>query len=308
MACRKVDRTIARKIIDSIDNFLFDCDGVLWEASKEIPGSADTIAALRKLGKKIFYITNNSGKTRSQYVEKCKSLGFHAAEEDVICTGHAAAQYIKAQNLKGKVYCVGNTSMGVELDSFGIKHFGIGPDEVPGSIEQIGIQQHVNLDPEVSCVLVGFDPHINYMKMTKAASYIRKNGTLFVATNEDTHLPLAGDLVVPGTGAVVGAIKIPARKEPVVVGKPNSVMFDLLKKEHNLDPSRCMMVGDRSDTDIHMANLCGMDSLLVFSGDMSYDRLQDLQKSADTDDKKLNIPKYYCDKLGDLGSFIQQFI
>ncbi|VDI21124.1 phosphoglycolate phosphatase [Mytilus galloprovincialis] len=123
---------------------------VLWEASKEIPGSADTIAALRKLGKKIFYITNNSGKTRSQYVQKCKSLGFHAAEEDVICTGHAAAQYINAQNLKGKVYCVGNTSMGVELDSFGIKHFGIGPDEVPGSIEQIGIQQHVNLDPEVS--------------------------------------------------------------------------------------------------------------------------------------------------------------
>lgn len=51
---------------------------------------------------------------------------------------------------------------------------------------------------QVSCVLVGFDPHINYMKMTKAASYIRKNGTLFVATNEDTHLPLAGDLVVPG--------------------------------------------------------------------------------------------------------------
>lgn len=57
-----------------------------------------------------------------------------------------------------------------------------------------------------------------------------------------------------------------------------------------------------------MANLCGMDSLMVFSGDMSYERLQALQKSADTDDKKLNIPKYYCDKLGDLGSFIQQFI
>jgi len=48
-----------------------------------------------------------------------------------------------------------------------------------------------------------------------------------------------------GTGAIVGSIKIPSRKEPIIVGKPNSVMFDLLKKEHNLDPSRCMMVGDR---------------------------------------------------------------
>ncbi|XP_071122189.1 glycerol-3-phosphate phosphatase-like isoform X2 [Mytilus edulis] len=303
MACRKVDRAIARKIIDSIDNFLFDCDGVLWEASKEIPGSADTIAALRKLGKKIFYITNNSGKTRSQYVQKCKSLGFHAAEEDVICTGHAAAQYIKAQNLKGKVYCVGNTSMGVELDSFGIKHFGIGPDEVPGTFEQIGIPQHINLDPEVSCVLVGFDPHINYMKMTKAASYIRKNGTLFVATNEDTHLPLAGDLVVPGTGAVVGAIKIPARKEPVVVGKPNSVMFDLLKKEHNLDPSRCMMVGDSCHTDIFVAQKCGMSSLLVLTGVSSLEDVKRYQDQSDPE-SKFNIPDFYCTDLKEFGNLI----
>lgn len=50
----------------------------------------------------------------------------------MICTGHAAAQYINAQNLKGKVYCVGNTSMGVELDSFGIKHFGIGVSKNKG--------------------------------------------------------------------------------------------------------------------------------------------------------------------------------
>lgn len=52
----------------------------------------------------------------------------------MICTGHAAAQYINAQNLKGKVYCVGNTSMGVELDSFGIKHFGIGVSKNKGCI------------------------------------------------------------------------------------------------------------------------------------------------------------------------------
>jgi ribonucleotide monophosphatase NagD (HAD superfamily) len=53
-------------------------------------------------------------------------------------------------------------------------------------------------------------------------------------------------LILPtGTGAIVGSIKNPSRKEPIIVGKPNSVMFDLLKKEHNLDPSRCMMVSDR---------------------------------------------------------------
>ena len=35
-------------------------------------------------GKRVFFVTNNSSKTRQQYAERCKSLGFQAAE--VSCT------------------------------------------------------------------------------------------------------------------------------------------------------------------------------------------------------------------------------
>lgn len=31
-------------------------------------------------GKKIFFITNNSGKTRANYVQKCQKLGFQASD------------------------------------------------------------------------------------------------------------------------------------------------------------------------------------------------------------------------------------
>ncbi|KAJ8299298.1 hypothetical protein KUTeg_023358, partial [Tegillarca granosa] len=31
-------------------------------------------------GKKIFYVTNNSGKSRKQYAKKCEDLGFPATE------------------------------------------------------------------------------------------------------------------------------------------------------------------------------------------------------------------------------------
>lgn len=47
-------------------------------------------------------------------------------QDDVICTAHAAAQYINSLEGPRKVYVVGNVSMGTELDSFGIKHLGIG--------------------------------------------------------------------------------------------------------------------------------------------------------------------------------------
>ena len=57
-----------------------------------------------------------------------------------------------------------------------------------------------------------------------------------------------------------------------------------------------------------MAVVCGMESLLVFTGDMTFERLQQLESFAETDETKLNLPTYYCDKLGDFGTFIQQFI
>ena len=41
-------------------------------------------------------------------------------------------------------------------------------------------------------------------------------------------------------------MKIPARKEPIVMGKPEVNMFKALQQAFNLDPARCLMVGDRS--------------------------------------------------------------
>jgi hypothetical protein len=40
-----------------------------------------------------------------------------------------------------------------------------------------------------------------------------------------------------------------------------------------------------------MAGVCGMESLLVFTGDMTFKRLQQLESSAETDETKLNLPK-----------------
>jgi ribonucleotide monophosphatase NagD (HAD superfamily) len=51
--------------------------------------------------------------------------------------------------------------------------------------------------------------------------------------------------ISPGTGTIVGAVKIPARREPIILGKPQTPMFDVLKTKFNLDPQRSLMVGDR---------------------------------------------------------------
>jgi ribonucleotide monophosphatase NagD (HAD superfamily) len=64
--------------INSMDTFIFDCDGVLWRGSQLIPGVQETLSKLRSLGKRILFVTNNSTKSRKAYLKKFMSLGLQA--------------------------------------------------------------------------------------------------------------------------------------------------------------------------------------------------------------------------------------
>jgi phosphoglycolate phosphatase len=59
------------------------CLGVLWLGNSVIPGSPDVISHLQKIGKRVFYVTNNSSKTREEFVSKCSRLGYPASKVSV---------------------------------------------------------------------------------------------------------------------------------------------------------------------------------------------------------------------------------
>lgn len=56
----------------------FKFAGVLWINNNAIPGSAEAMNYFRKLGKRIFYVTNNSTKIRADFAVKAQELGFIA--------------------------------------------------------------------------------------------------------------------------------------------------------------------------------------------------------------------------------------
>ncbi|XP_049810292.1 glycerol-3-phosphate phosphatase isoform X2 [Schistocerca nitens] len=75
-----------KSFINSFDTVLTDCDGVLWLGSELIPGANIALNTFRNLGKKIFYVTNNSTKSREEYIDKFRKLGFVASEPDpMVC-------------------------------------------------------------------------------------------------------------------------------------------------------------------------------------------------------------------------------
>lgn len=77
--------------------FLLDLDGVVWlgSGSKSLPSIDRTIAFIKSSGKRVFYVSNNSTKSRAEVADKLhKVCGVPAREDEVITSGYAASLYL----------------------------------------------------------------------------------------------------------------------------------------------------------------------------------------------------------------------
>ncbi|KAI3988122.1 hypothetical protein MKX01_011911 [Papaver californicum] len=283
----------ANELIDSVETFIFDCDGVIWKGDSLIDGVPETLDMLRAKGKRLVFVTNNSTKSRKQYGKKFETLGLSVNEEEIFASSFAAAAYLKSINFPKdkKVYVVGEEGILKELDLAEYQHLG-GPEDGGKKIElKPGfLMEH---DESVGAVVVGFDRNFNYYKVQYATLCIRENpGCLFIATNRDavTHLTDAQEWA--GGGSMVGAIVGSTQREPIVVGKPSTFMMDYVSEKFGIQKSQICMVGDRLDTDILFGQNGGCKTLLVLSGVTSLPMLQSPSNSIK--------PDFYTNKISDL--------
>lgn len=312
----KLNKETALKLIKDLDNFLFDCDGVLWNHGKAIDGSIELVNRLKHLGKSCFFVTNNSTKTRENVIDLLKKNGvMNVTEKDIVCTSWVLANYLKSINFKHKAYVIGSTGISTELDKANIKYTGIGNtlNEIPDPAAYNYVN-NFKLDPDVKCVVVGFDYYFNYPKMVLGTSYATSVADcLFIATNDDAQFPSGqadNPIVIPGTGAFVNAMRTSVGREPLILGKPHRTMWDVLKAEHNLDPNRTCMVGDRLDTDIAFAANCGLNcGLAVLTGVTNEPEIsrvaKALQDQNSNNDEAKCVPDFFTESLGQFLKYIQ---
>ncbi|KAK9874378.1 hypothetical protein WA026_002725 [Henosepilachna vigintioctopunctata] len=287
------------RFLESFDTVVTDCDGVLWILGVPIPGSSDVLNKLRDLGKKIFYVTNNSTKTRDELVEAASSMNYVINKNEVISTSYLTACYLKSIDFQGKVYIVGSEGISQELDEILIKHEGVGPDVVTSFSDALDFTIH----SEIKAVVVGMDKDFSYRKMIKAATYLNNPEVLFIGTNTDEQFPVGGTKIMPGTGSLVRAIECCSLRKAVIMGKPSTFVGKALVDEYGIDPKRTLMIGDRCNTDISLGSRCGFQTLLVLSGVTSLSEVLELKKSDSEENKELT-PDVYLRTLGDLMPFL----
>jgi len=295
----KLDTARKDDIVANVDVFIFDCDGVIWRGDSLIDGVPETLAMLRDAGKRLFFVTNNSTKSRAGYLKKFTSLGLDVQPEEIFSSSFAAAAYLESvgfgkegnEYTGKKVYTIGEVGIDEELDLLNIPHIG-GPEDA-GKRVTLAKGEMMHQDADVGAVVVGFDREVNYYKIQYATLCIRENpGCLFIATNTDavTHLTDAQEWA--GNGSMVGAIKGSTKQEPTVVGKPSPFMLDWMCNRYNIKRDQIMMVGDRLDTDILFGKDAGLRTMLVLSGVTS----EELLLSPENDIK----PDCYAEQLSNM--------
>lgn len=105
--------------IDSFDTVLCDCDGVLWVYNNVLEKSPEVVNKFTEMKKRVFLVTNNSTKTREEFLEKALGMNYKVSPENVLSTAYLVAQYLKQIKFDKKVFIVGSSGIAKELDAVG---------------------------------------------------------------------------------------------------------------------------------------------------------------------------------------------
>lgn len=76
-------------------------------------------------GKRLFFVTNNSSKSRAQYLDKFAKLGIQASIEEVLPSSWAAAEFLRSEHPHvHKAFVIGSQGLVDELTLVGVESVG----------------------------------------------------------------------------------------------------------------------------------------------------------------------------------------
>ena len=236
-----------------VTTYVFDLDGVMYLGDTPIAHATEAVERLMHAGHHVYFLTNNSGRTRRDYQDKLARVNGLSVPEDAIYTSaYATALYLKAQGVAGRtVFVIGEPGLAQELAQSG----GLRPVTVPDAVP------HTDID----YVVVGIDTHFTYDKLRFAHAAITRGHATFLATNRDATFPMEqGE--IPGGGSLVAALATATGREPLTIGKPETHAYETILQAAGVPAARSVMIGDRLDTDIALGNRAGAHTVLVLTG------------------------------------------
>lgn len=220
-----------------------DMDGVLWHGREPMPGLVEFFRFLRQRDIQFVCATNNASTLAEDLAERLQGWGADVRPEEIVTSSSATADYLETLLSPGaRVYVIGMQGLRAALRNKGF----------------------VFAEDHVEAVVVGIDWNLTYNQLKCAALNIRA-GAKFIGTNGDRTFPNP-EGIVPGNGALLAALETATDVKPMVIGKPEAVLYQTALKRMQAVPEQTLVLGDRLETDILGAVRLGLKSALVLSG------------------------------------------
>jgi HAD superfamily hydrolase (TIGR01450 family) len=253
------------------EGYVFDLDGTIYLGDDLLPGAQRLVEALRELGKKVVFLSNNPTRDPEMYSEKLTKLGLPTPPEEIVNTVVTMREWLLHNHPDAVVYPIGEEPLKRALRDAGIE---------------------MSEDPaEIDIVIASYDRTFEYRKLQIAfdAIWFHRRARL-VTTNPDRYCPFPGGRGEPDAAAIVAAIEAcTGAKCEVNVGKPDPIMLETIMEMLGLDAAECVMTGDRLYTEIRMALDAGMPAAVVLTGETTEELL-----AAEPEE---NRPDYVLDRI-----------
>ncbi|MCU1234831.1 MAG: haloacid dehalogenase superfamily enzyme subfamily [Candidatus Solibacter sp.] len=245
--------------LGAIHHVVLDMDGTIYKGKELFACTMPFLAQLQDAGIGYTFLTNNTSRSKADYVAKLQAFGIECGERQIYTPADSTIAYLED-------HYPGSVSIAV-----------LGTPSLCAQFEQAGFT--VTWDSP-QAVVVGFDTTLTYERLCRAAYWIGRE-LPFIATHPDLVCPTDEATVLVDCGSICAALTAATGKRPVVLGKPDpSILLDLCRGL-GLVPRQVAMVGDRIYTDMVMAQKAGAVAVLVLSGEATAEDAATLEEPPD---------------------------
>lgn len=228
--------------------FLFDIDGTIAIGDSLIDGSRELLSYISSIGGRAYYITNNSTKSNSDYVERFRRVfGLETTENLFVTSGYMTIRFLKAQYPDKKIFVLGTASFITEM-------------------EKNGLRVTETAENDISCVVVAYDSELSYAKLIQACKALSSTDVPFFATNPDLCCPIDFGFI-PDCGAICEMLTASTGKKPLYLGKPSAEVVRLCQADSGFCDEETLVIGDRLYTDIACGINAGVDTCVLYTGE-----------------------------------------
>jgi HAD superfamily hydrolase (TIGR01450 family) len=229
---------------------LLDLDGTVYHEDHALPGAVELIRRLQDRQKKYACLTNSTS-SPERIAARILQMGVEVDPEHIYPAASAAADYVlehfaRAPQGKPRVFNLATEGIHDLLD---------------------GKVRWVNGQSEACDAVICGVPVNDYAgeERQRTAMLLLREGAALVAICADRVYPSPRGIEF-GVGAMAAMLAYAANVQPIYCGKPEKLFFNELCHRLQVDPGRCVLIGDNPESDIAGAKAVGMKTILTLSG------------------------------------------